>query len=114
MKKLLILLLVLLAAYFAYQKFVVNNLSEEQKQVQALADEFQAARQRMGQAERAAAVGGLDTTSDADDIMHVAGLLLEKLEALQEKLTEDKAMDMAEKLSTELNSLPGQDKVASA
>ncbi|MBN2400115.1 MAG: hypothetical protein JXI33_07220 [Candidatus Aminicenantes bacterium] len=102
MKKLLILLLALLAAYFAYQKFVVNNLSEEQQQVQAIADEFQTAKQRMGQAERTAAVAGLDTTSDADDIMHIAASLLEKLEALQEKLTEEKAMDMAEKLSTEL------------
>ncbi len=102
MKKLIILLVIVAAGYFAYQKFVVNNLSAEQKQVQALADEFQAARQRMGQAERAAAVGGLDTTSDADDIMHIAASLLEKLETLQEKLTEDKAIDMAEKLSTEL------------
>ena len=102
MKKLLVLILVVAAGYFAYQKFVVNNLSEEQKQIQAIADEFQAARQRMGQAERAAAVGGVDTTSDADDVMHIAASLLEKLEALQEKLTEDKAIDMAEKLSTEL------------
>ncbi|MCX6556160.1 MAG: hypothetical protein NTW95_01810 [Candidatus Aminicenantes bacterium] len=103
MKKLVILILLVAAGYFAYQKFVVGGMSDEQKQVQALADEFQAARQRMGQAERAAAVGGLDMTSDADDAMHAVGLLQEKLQALQEKLTEDKAIAMAEKLSGELS-----------
>jgi hypothetical protein len=48
-------------------------------------------------------VGGLDTTSDAGDVVHLAGVLLEKLQALQEKLTEDKAVEMAEKLAGELN-----------
>lgn len=103
MKKLVVLILIVVAGYFAYQKFVVNNMSDEQKQVQVIADEFQAARQRMGQAERAAAVGGVDTTSDAGDIMHLAGTLLERLQALQEKLTEDKAIEMADKLAAELN-----------
>lgn len=103
MKKLIVLLLIVVAGYYAYQYFSGGNLSGEQKQVQALADEFLAARQRLSQAERAAAVGGLDTTSDADDAMHAAGSLLEKLQALQEKLTEDKAMAMAEKLAGELN-----------
>ena len=103
MKKLIILIVIAAAGYFAYQKFVVNNLSAEQKQVQAIADEFQAARQRMGQAERGAAVGGLDTTSDAGDAVHLAGQLQERLQALQEKLTEDKAIAMAEKLAGELS-----------
>jgi hypothetical protein len=104
MKKLIVFVLIVVAGYYAYHYFSGGNLSDEQKQVQALADEFQAARQRMGQAERAAAVGGLDTTSDADDAMHMAGLLQEKLQALQEKLTEDKAIAMAEKLGRELQS----------
>jgi len=104
MKKLLILILVLAAGYFAYQKFVVNGMSDEQKQVQTLADEFQTARQRLSQAERSAAVGGLDTTSDADDAMHTVGLLQEKLQALSEKLSEEKAIALAEKLARELRS----------
>lgn len=103
MKKLIVLALVVVAGYYAYQYFSGGNLSDEQKQVQALADDFQAARQRLSQAERAAAAAGLDTTGDADDAMHAAGSLLEKLQALQEKLTEDKAMAMAEKLANELN-----------
>ena len=103
MKKLFLLIVIAAAGYFAYQQFIVHDLSAEQRQVQAIADEFQAARQRMGQAERAAAVGGLDTTSDAGDVVHLAGVLLEKLQALQEKLTEDKAVEMADKLAAELN-----------
>jgi len=103
MKKLVVLIVIAVAAYFAYQEFIVKGQSEEQRQVQALADEFQAARQRMGQAERAASVGGVDTTSDAGDVMHLAGTLLEKLQALQEELTEDKAIAMADDLAVKLN-----------
>ena len=104
MKKLIVLLLIVVAGYYAYQHFSGGNLSDEQKQVQALADEFLAARQRLGQAERAAAVGGLDTTSDADDVLHEVGVVQEKLQALNEKLSEEKAIAMAEKLGRELQS----------
>ena len=103
MKKLVILILIAGAGYFAYQKFVVNNLSEEQKQVQAIADEFSAAKQQMAQAERMAGASGVDTTSDIDSGLQAARSLLEKLQALQEKLTEDKAFEMADKLAAELN-----------
>lgn len=103
MKKLVILILIAGAGYFAYQKFVVNNLSEEQKQVQTIADEFSAAKQQMAQAERMAGVSGVDTTSDIDSGLQAARSLLEKLQALQEKLTEDKAFEMADKLALELN-----------
>ena len=104
MKKLIVFALIVVAGYFAYQYFSGDNLSDEQKQVQALADEFLTARQRLSQAERSAAVGGLDTTSDADDAMHAVGLLKEKLQVLSEKLSEEKAIAMAEKLARELQS----------
>jgi predicted negative regulator of RcsB-dependent stress response len=104
MKKLIVFVLIVVAGYFAYQYFSGGNLSDEQKQVQALADEFLTARQHLTQAERSAAVGGLDTTSDADDAMHAVGLLQEKLQALKEKLSDEKAIAMAEKLAQELQS----------
>jgi len=110
MKKLIVLVLIVVAGYFAYQKFVVNSLSDEQQQVQAIADEFQTARQKMGQAERAAAVGGVDTTSSADDAMYVAGKLLEKLKTLQAELTEDKAIEMADDLAAKLNAYLAREK----
>ena len=104
MKKLIVFALIVVAGYFAYQYFSGGNLSDEQKQVQALADEFLTARQRLTQAERSAAVGGLDTTSDADDAMHTVGLLQEKLRTLSGKLSEEKAITMAEKLAQQLQS----------
>lgn len=104
MKNIIVFALIVIAGYFAYQYFSGGNLSDEQKQVQALADEFLTARQRLTQAERSAAVAGLDTTSDADDAMHTVGLLKEKLQILSEKLAEEKAIAMAEKLAQELQS----------
>jgi len=102
-KKIIVLILIAVAAYFAYQEFIVKGQSDEVQQVQAIADDFRVARQKMGQAERAASVGGVDTTSDADDAMQAAGKLLEKLKALQEDLTEDKAIEMADNLAADLN-----------
>jgi ABC-type Na+ efflux pump permease subunit len=103
MKKLFVLIVLLVVGYLAYQKFVVNAMSDEQKQVQAIADEFSAVKQQMAQAERTAGATGVDTTSDIDSGMQAAGAMLEKLQALQEKLTEDKAVAMAEKLAGELS-----------
>lgn len=102
MKKLIVFALIVVAGYFAYQYFSGGSLSGEQKQVQALADEFLTARQRLSQAERSAAVGGLDTTGDADDALRTVGLLKDKLQVLKEKLSEEKAIAMAEKLAQEL------------
>jgi hypothetical protein len=104
MKKLIIFVLLVGVGYFAYQQFLVKNVSEEQKQVQAIADEFQTARQRLGQAERSAAVGGVDTTSDVDDAMAAVRALKEKLQTLNEKLGEEKAIAMAGKLAGEMQS----------
>jgi roadblock/LC7 domain-containing protein len=102
MKKLIILILVVAAGYFAYQKFVVGESSEELKQVQALADEFTAARQQMAQAERAAGVSGMDMTSDAGAVMSGVNALLVKLQKLKEGLTEEKALQKADELEIEL------------
>ncbi len=43
MKKLLVLLVIVAAGYFVYQKFVAGKQSEELKQVQVLAEDFAAA-----------------------------------------------------------------------
>jgi len=102
MKKLIVLILVLAAGYFAYQKFVVRSLSEEQKQVQALADDFAAAKQQMAQAERSAGATGMDMTSDVDTTMGAAETLLKKLRELRENLKEEKALEMANELEAEL------------
>jgi hypothetical protein len=102
MKKLLVLIVIVVAGYFAYQKFVVGNVSAEQKQVQVLADDFAAAKQSMAQAERSAGVSGMDTTGDVDGALHAVDTLLEKLRTLKEQLTEDKALALADKLEVEM------------
>jgi len=108
MKKLLVLILVLAAGYFAYQKFVVGSLSDEQKQVQVLTDEFSAAKQRLVQAERSAGVSGMDNTGDVDGVMHAVDSLLEKLQTVREGLTEEKAVEMADKLAEEMKAFLGR------
>jgi hypothetical protein len=102
MKKLLVLILVVVAGYVAYQKFVVGEKSEEMKRVQALADDFAAAKQSMVQAERSAGVSGMDTTGDVDGVLHAVDTLLEKLQELKEGLTEEKAIAKAEALEKEM------------
>jgi len=102
MKKLLVLLLVLAAGYFAYQKFVAGGVSGEQKQVRALADEFYAAKQRLAQAERSAGVSGMDTTGDVDGVNQAVDAMLEKLRELRDRLTEDKAIEEAGRLAQEM------------
>ncbi len=102
MKKLLVLMVIVAAGYFAYQKFVAGEGSDEVRQVRALADEFSAVKQRMTQAERAAGATGMDMTSDADGAMGAAQSLLERLQELKEGLTEEKALQKADELEREL------------
>ena len=102
MKKLIVLILILAAGYFVYQKFVVGSLGDEQKQVQALADDFAAVKQQMAQAETSAGATGMDMTSDVDTAMGGAEAVLKKLRELKENLKEEKAREMANKLEVEL------------
>jgi len=102
MKRILVLILVLAAGYFAYQKFVAGAMTEEQRQVQALADGFAAAKQQLAQAERSAGATGMDTTGDVDGVMQAVDTLLEKLQHLKDGLTEDKALEKARELEREM------------
>lgn len=102
MKQFVVLVLIVAAGYFAYQKFVAGEGSEEVKQVQALAGEFADIKQQMAQAERAAGATGMDMTGDADSAMGGAEALLKKLQELKEGLAEEKALQKAEELEGEI------------
>jgi hypothetical protein len=102
MKKLIILILVAAAGYFAYQKFVAGEQGGEMNQVRALEDEFSAIKQQMAQAERAAGVSGMDMTSEADSAMGAAEELLKKVQELKESLAEENALQKAEELESQL------------
>ena len=107
MKKLIILILILAAGYMAYQKFVVGTLTDEQKQVRSLADQFSAAKQQMAQAERSAGVSGMDTTGDVDSVNGMVEALLAKLQETKEGLAEEQALEDAGKLEIGAESVPG-------
>jgi hypothetical protein len=102
MKKLIILILVVAAGYFAYQKFVVGGQSEEMKGVQALAADFSAIKQQMTQAERSAGATGMDMTGEANNAMGAAEALLNKLQELKEGLAEAEALAKAEELESDI------------
>jgi hypothetical protein len=102
MKKLIILILVVVVGYFAYQKFVVDGQSEEMKGVQALADDFAAIKQQMTQAERSAGATGMDMTSEANNAMGAAEALLNRLQELMGGLAEAEALAKAEELETDI------------
>jgi hypothetical protein len=102
MKKLVVLILVVAAGYFAYQKFVVGGQSEEMKEVQALSDDFSAIKQQMAQAERSAGATGIDMTSEVDSAMGAAEALLKKVQELKERLSEEKALQEADELELQI------------
>ncbi len=102
MKKLIILILVVVLGYFAYQKFVVGGQSEEMKGVQALADDFSAIKQQMTQAERSAGATGMDMTGEANNAMGAAEALLQKVQELKESMVEGNALRKAEELEQQI------------
>lgn len=102
MKKILVLIIIAAAGYFAYQKFVVGEQSEELGQVRALAGDFAAIKQQLAQAERSAGATGMDTTSEANSAMGAAEALLKKLLELKESLAEEKALQEAEELERQI------------
>ncbi len=102
MKKLIVLILIVAAGYFVYQKFVAGEQGEEMQQVRTLEDEFSAIKQQMAQAERAAGVSGMDMTSEADSAMGAAEALLKKVQELKESLAEENALQKAEELEQQI------------
>ncbi|MCU0237348.1 MAG: hypothetical protein MUC72_09730 [Acidobacteria bacterium] len=102
MKKILVLIIIAAAGYFAYQNFIVGKQSEETGQVRALAGDFAAIKQQLAQAERSAGATGMDTTSEANSAMGAAEALLKTLQELQGGLGEEEALQEAEELEAEI------------
>ncbi|HOW45658.1 MAG TPA: DLW-39 family protein [Candidatus Aminicenantes bacterium] len=101
MKKLLVLLLVAAAGYFAYQKFIAQK-GGEAGQVSALESEFSGIKQQLVQAERSAGATGMDMTSEADSAMGAAEALLRRVRELKPALTEEEALRRAETLEAQI------------
>ena len=75
------------------------SMSDEERAVRDLQDVFAAAKKQLAQAYRTAAVGGVDTTGDADAAIQSAKQVKRELESLIKKLSEDKAKRKAENLA---------------
>jgi hypothetical protein len=73
--------------------------SEEERAVQELRDRFAAATKQFAQAYRAAGLGGIDTTADADAALGSVKAIKRELEALRKKLTEERAKRKADELA---------------
>ncbi len=99
MKKLLILLVLVLAAFLGYRAYEkANALSPEQEQVAALVAQMDRIEQSAGQAAKAGALSGLDTGSSWDKDQADAEALQKQLATLQAGLKDAKARSTATQL----------------
>ena len=107
MKKLVVVALVAIAGLVAFNYSTTGELtlapsfskSSEERAVLALQGDFAAAQKRYAQAHRSAAVGGIDTTADADAAIDSVKRIRRELESLRKKLSEEQAQSSAEELA---------------
>ena len=110
MRTLLILAVVVVVALLAFNYFTSGELrllpaasSAEQQQLDDLRDDFAAAKSTYRQAERAAGVSGMDTTSDAA-VAHIEERL-EKLEGTLQGDDKEAAQTLAREIADFRNQL---------
>lgn len=96
MRAIVIILIVAVIGFLVYTAFF--SLTEEEKMVKALEDEFDDAVGNFLRAGRTMAGTGLDTTSDVDDAVRKIKKTEKELQELMSRLTEDAAKEKAEKL----------------
>ena len=107
MKKLAVVLVVAIVGLVAFNYATTGELtlapsfstSEQERAVQDLQREFGAAQKRYAQAYRAAAVGGIDTTADADAAIGSVKSIKRELESVRKKLSEERAKRIADELA---------------
>ena len=110
MKKLVVVVVVAIVGLVAFNYATTGELtlvpsfskSEEERAVRDLQRGFAAAQKRYAQAYRSAAVGGIDTTADADAAIDSAKRIKRELESLRKKLSEERAKRIADELAIAL------------
>lgn len=101
MKALVWIIILAVIGYFAYTQFF-GPLSEEEQLVKDLDKQFNlAARQFVG-AGRLSGGTGLDMTSDAEMAVNKIKKVRKELESIEDTLTEEKAIERAEKLDAKI------------
>ena len=96
MRAIMIILIIAVVGFFAYTAFF--SLTEEEKMVKALENDFDEAVGNFLRAGRTMAGTGLDTTSDVDDAVRRVKKAEQELQVLRSRLTEESAKKKAEKL----------------
>jgi uncharacterized protein YicC (UPF0701 family) len=100
MRAIVIILILAVIGFLAYTAFF--SLTEEEKMVKALEDEFDDAVGNFLRAGRTMAGTGLDTTSDVDDAVRKIKKTEKELQELIPRLTEEPAKKKAEKLQEKI------------
>ncbi len=107
MKKLAIVIVVAIVGLLAFNYAKTGELtltpsfskSEEERAVRDLQQDFAAAQKRYAQAYRTAAVGGIDTTADADAAIGSVRRIKRELDSLRKTLSEERAKRIADELA---------------
>lgn len=100
MRAIIIILILAVAGFLAYTTFF--SLTEEEKMVKTLENDFDEAVGNFLRAGRTMAGTGLDTTSDVDDAVRRIKKAERGLRELMTRLTEESAKKRAEKLAAEI------------
>ena len=108
MRKLVVVVIVAIAGLVAFNYVTTGEFalvpsfskSEEEREVHELRDRFSVARRQFAQAHRAAAIGGIDTTAEADAAISSIKQIKEELASLRKELTEERATRKADELAT--------------
>ena len=98
MKKLIWLIIIVVVGYFAYTKFL-RPVSDEERNVQAFEDRFEAARNRYLSAARQLAMPGEAAIADPEAAVRRLKTVKADFDRLYESLTDAAAIARADKLA---------------
>jgi hypothetical protein len=110
MKKILIVIAVVIAGLIAYNYVTSGEfsvvpsftLSEDEKELKALENRFNAAVKQYSQAGRTAGLSGMDTTADAEAARLSVQQISKELKSLQKRLSSDSLIRRAERLAADV------------
>ena len=103
MKQIIWLIVLVIVGILAYNFFVSGPTSAEEQELKALEKDFDGALKRLHQAGRMAGLSGMDTTSEAEDVIKNVEKIKEDLTMLIDRLEEEKLLKRAERLEERIN-----------
>jgi len=103
MKRIIWLIIVLVAGYLIYTHFSSQELSEQETKIMDLEKDFKVAQKRFRQSGRMGALGGMDSSSEMEDAIAFALKIKDDLVILMDELTEENASKRAERLNEKIN-----------